>query len=138
MKQLLLALLSLVIGVYVGWYFGYTRPVTKGYRELKDALHLTDMPDKQMAEAGAQIRDHMPEFLERMKREDDMTAALALGTVKRLEQGNTEGAKKLLLPFIGGYYRRYHAKGGDRDTLARIEEAAQQYPDIAAEIARKE
>ncbi len=79
----------------------------------------------------------MPEFMERMKREDDMTAALALGTVKRLEQGNAEGAKKLLLPFIGGYYRRYHAKGGDRDTLARIEEAAQQYPDIAAEVAKK-
>ena len=137
MKQLPLVLFSLVIGVCVGWYFGYTRPVTKGYRELKDALHVTDMPDKQMAEVGAEIRDHMPEFMERMKREDDMTAALALGTVKRLEQGNAEGAKKLLLPFIGGYYRRYHAKGGDRDTLARIEEAAQQYPDIAAEVANK-
>ncbi len=138
MKHLLVALVSVLIGISVGWYFGYTRPVTKGYRVLKEALHITDMPDKQLAEAGAQIRDHMPEFMERMKREDDMTAALALGTVKRLELGNAEGAKKLLLPFIGGYYRRYHAKGGDRDTLARIEEAAQQYPDIAAEVAKKE
>ena len=135
MKHLLISLLALVIGVCLGWYFGYTRPVTKQYRALRDSFQ---MSDKQMAEAGAQIRDHMPEFMERMKREDDVTAALALGTVKRLEQGNAEGAKKLLLPFIGGYYRRYHAKGGDRDTLARIEEAAQQYPDIAAEVAKKE
>jgi hypothetical protein len=138
MRQLLVALASVFIGLSVGWYLGYTRPVTKGYRQLKAALHITDMPDKQMAEAGAQIRDHMPEFIERMKREDDMNAALALGTVKRLEEGNAEGAKKLLLPFIGGYYRRYHAKDGDQDILARIEEAARQYPDIAAEIAKKE
>jgi|SRR6266496_2072428 len=136
MKRFIIVLLAFLAGLAVGWYFGYTRPVTKQYRVLRDTLfHMTD---KQMADAGAQFRDHMPEFMERMKREDDMTAALALGTVKRLEQGNAEGAKKLLLPFIGGYYRRYHAKGGDRDTLARIEEAAQQYPDIAAEVAKKE
>ena len=136
MKRLIVVLLAFLAGLSLGWYFGYTRPVTKQYRVLRDTLfHMTD---KQMADAGAQIRDHMPEFMERMKREDDMTAALALGTVKRLEQGNAEGAKKLLLPFIGGYYRRYHAKGGDRDTIARIEKAAQQYPDIAAEVAKKE
>jgi len=73
-----------------------------------------------------------------MKREDQLIAALALGTFKRLDQGNAEGAKKLLLPCIGGYYRRYHAKGGDPDMITRIEEAARQYPDIAAEIARKD
>ena len=96
------------------------------------------MTDKEMAEAGAQVRDHMPEFMERMKRSDDMTAALALGAFKRLGQGNVDGAKKLLLPWIGGYYRQYHAKGGDKKILANIEEAAQQYPDIAAEIAKKD
>ncbi len=113
MKRFIIVLLAFLAGLAVGWYFGYTRPVTKQYRVLRDTLfHMTD---KQMADAGAQFRDHMPEFMERMKREDDMTAALALGTVKRLD-----------------------AKGGDRDTLARIEEAAQQYPDIAAEVAKKE
>jgi len=129
---------ALVVGIAVGWFLGYTRPVTKGYRELKSALHLTDMPDKQMAEAGAQIRDHMPEFIERMKREDDVIAALALGTFKRMEQGDVEGAKKLQLPWIGGYYRRYHAKGGDKDILVSIEEAAQQYPEIATEVAKQQ
>jgi hypothetical protein len=138
MKQLLLALLSLAIGVYVGWYFGYTRPVTKGYRELKDALHLTDMPDKQMAEAGAQIRDHMPEFLERMKRSDDMTTALALAAYSRVDQGNIDGAKNVLLPYIGRYYRHYHTSGGDQKILASIEEAGQKHPEIAAEIAKKQ
>jgi len=135
MQRVIVILLVFVAGLFGGWYLGYTRPVTKQYRVLRDSFH---MADKEMAEAGVQIRDHMPEFMERMKRSDDMTAALALGTFKRLEQGNVDGAKKLLLPWIGGYYRRYHAKGGDQKILANIEEAAQQYPDIAAEVAKKE
>jgi hypothetical protein len=138
MKQLLVALVSVLIGVSVGWCLGYTRPVTKQYRVLKDALHMADMPDKQIAEVGAEIRNHMPEFMERMRRSDDMTAALALGTFKRLEEGNVDGAKKLQLTFIGGYYRQYHTKGGDEKILANIEEAAQQYPEIAAEVAKKQ
>ena len=138
MKQLLLVLLGLVIGVCVGWYFGFTRPVTKGYRELKEALHVTDMPDKQMAEVGAEIRDHMAEFMERMKRSDDMTTAVALAAYCRLDQGNVDGAKKVLLPCIGGYYRHYHTSGGDEKILASIKEAAQQHPEIAAEIGKKQ
>jgi hypothetical protein len=138
MKRYIIVPVTFVVGLGAGWYFGYTRPVTKGYRELKAALHLTEMPDKQMAEAGAQIRDHMPEFIERMKRSDDMAASLALGSFKREEQGNVDGAKKLQLQFIGNYYRQYHAKGGDGKILGSIEEAAKQSPDIAAAIATKE
>jgi len=95
------------------------------------------MTDQQMAEAGAQVRDNLPQFIEGMKREDQLIAALALGIVRRLEVGKVEASKKELLPFIGNYYRRYHAKGGDPNLLARIEEAARQSPDIAAEIVRK-
>ena len=138
MKQLIVILLSVVIGVSVGWYFGYTRPVTKGYRELKSVLHLTEMPDKQMAKIGAEIRDHMPEFMDSMKRSDDMTTAVALAAYSRLDQGNVDGAKKVLLPCIGGYYRHYHTSGGDQKILASIQEAAQQHPEIAAEIAKKQ
>lgn len=136
MKRLIIVLLAFLAGLAVGWYCGYTRPVTKQYRVLKDTLfHMTD---KQIADAGAQIRDHMPEFIERMKRSDDVAAALALGTFKRLDQGNIDGAKKLQLPFIGGYYRQYHTKGGDPKILANIEEAARQYPEVADEVAKKE
>lgn len=135
MQRVIVVLLVFVAGLFGGWYLGYTRLVTKQYRVLRDSFHMTD---KEIAEAGVQIRDHMPEFMERMKRSDDMTAALALATFKRLEQGNVDGAKKLLLPWIGGYYRRYHTKGGDQKILANIEEAAEQYPDIAAEVAKKE
>jgi hypothetical protein len=136
MKRLIIVLLAFLAGLAVGWYFGYTRPVTKQYRVLRDTLfHMTD---KQMADAGAQIRDHIPEFMERMKRSDDMTTVLALGTYKRLDQGNIDGAKKFLVPWIGGYYRRYHTKGSDEKILASIEEAAQEHPDIAAEVAKKQ
>jgi hypothetical protein len=137
MKRPVIVLLAFLAGLAVGWYFGYTRPVTKGYREIKDVLQWTDMPDKQMADVGVQIRDHMPEFIESMKRSDDMTAVLALAAFTRLEKGNVDGAKNVLLPCIGSYYRRYHAKGGDEKILASIQEAAQRYPQIAAEVAKK-
>ena len=135
MKCAIILLIAVLFGSCIGWYFGYTRPVAKQYRIVRDQMfHVTD---KEMAEAGGQVREHFPQFIEGMKREDDLIAAVALGTFKRLDQGNVEGAKKVLLPWIGNYYRRYHAKGGDQKMLARIEEAARQNSDIAAEIARK-
>jgi hypothetical protein len=38
---------------------------------------------------------------------------------------------------IGSYYRVYHGKGGDTNLMSKIEEAAQKYPAVAAEISRK-
>jgi hypothetical protein len=48
MKQLLVALISVLIGISIGWYFGYTRPVIKEYHQLKDALNLSNMSPKQI------------------------------------------------------------------------------------------
>jgi hypothetical protein len=44
----------------------------------------------------------------------------------------------MLVPLIGSYYRRYHTRGGDKEILAKIEEAARKYPEIAAELGKKE
>ncbi len=131
MKRAILLLAFMLFGVCIGWYFGYTRPVAKQYRIIRDAWHITDY---EMAEAGAKIQDNLPQFIEGMKRTDDIATALSLGTIKFLNRGDVRGAKKLLLTPVGAYYRRYHGKGGDPDILARIEEGARQDPDIAAKI----
>jgi hypothetical protein len=42
-----------------------------------------------------------------------------------------------LLHAVGSYYRLYREKGGDKVLLAKMEEAAREYPAIAAEFSRK-
>jgi hypothetical protein len=39
---------------------------------------------------------------------------------------------------VGRYYRLYHAKGGDTTLISAIEESAQQYPAISAEVSKKD
>ena len=91
------------------------------------------MTDEQMAEAGPMIS----QYFEAMRRQDEMAAVVALGAFKYLERGDTDESKKWLLRAVGSYYRVYHGKGGDTNTMAQIENAAQDYPAIAAEISRK-
>ena len=135
MKRAIVLLIVLLFGSCIGWYFGYTRPVAKQYRVIRDQMfHMTD---KEMAEAGGKVREHFPQFMEGMKRSDDLTAAIALAAFERIDQGNTEGAKKLLLAPVRDYYQRYTGKGGDPAILARIEAAAQKNHDLAAAIQKK-
>jgi hypothetical protein len=133
MSRLVIVLVSVAIGVAIGWYFGYTRPVTKQYRILRDTVKFSD---EEMAKTGAELKGHLPEIIEGWKRGDEIETMMALGALKRLESGNTDEAKKLLLTSVRTYYREYHERGGNRDIIARIEEVAQQYPEIAAEIGK--
>jgi hypothetical protein len=135
MKRAIVLLIVLLLGSCIGLYFGYTRPVARQYRLVRDQMfHMTD---KDMADAGTQVREHLPQFIEGMKRSDDLTAAIALSAVERIDQGNTEGAKKLLLVPVRNYYQRYSGKGGDPQILARIEAAAQKNHDLAVELQKK-
>ncbi|HYG35204.1 MAG TPA: hypothetical protein VEC99_10490, partial [Clostridia bacterium] len=137
MKRIIPLVICLFVGGGIGWYFGYTRPTAKNQRELlaqyqyvRDTFRMTDA---EMAELGPKI----PQFFEDMKRQDEMAAAFAFSTFKILARGDVEGAKTRLLKAVGSYYRLYHGKGGDTNILAKIEEAAQKYPEVATEIARK-
>jgi hypothetical protein len=125
MKRILPLIFSLLFGIGIGWYFGYTRPVAKHQRELlkeyqdvKNEVHVTD---EEMADMGRKI----PQYFKDMKRQDEMAAAVALSALMKLEAGETDAAKLSLLQAVGSYYRLYHEQVGDK------------YPDIAAEISRK-
>jgi hypothetical protein len=127
-----------MLGVGIGWYFGYTRPVAKHqrqllreYQEVRDNFHMTDT---EMADVGRKF----PQYLEDMKRQDEMAAVIALGALKLLEKDDVKGAREVLARHVGSYYRLYHAKSGDAKVLSMIEEAAQQYPAISAEISEKD
>jgi len=130
MKRFLLVALSLFIGCLLGWYIGYTRPLAEQQRYMRG---ITGMTDRQMAQASAEVMTNLPAYIQSMKREDDITTALALGILKQLDRGNVEGAKRLLIPPARSYYLRYHASGGNPQILAMIEEAKRQHSDITAD-----
>jgi hypothetical protein len=134
MKRTIHFVACVMLGVGFGWYFGYTRPVVvqqrkllREYQEVRDNFHMTD---EEMVEVGRGI----PQYFKDMKRQDEMTAFVALGVLKLLEADEIKGAKEVLARHIGGYYYVYHAKGGDAKLLSSIEEAAQQYPVLSAAI----
>jgi hypothetical protein len=51
--------------------------------------------------------------------------------------GRIDDAKAHALIPIGVYYCLYHDKEGDKREIDAIEEAAKEYPEIAAKIAKK-
>jgi hypothetical protein len=137
MKRTISLVVCVLLGVGIGWYFGYTRPVVrqqrkllKEYQEIRDDFHMTD---EEMADVGRKL----PQYIEDMKRQDEMAAVVALGAFKLLEKDDVKGAKESLARHVGLYYRLHHAKG-DATLLSAIEEAAQQYPAISAETSKQD
>jgi len=138
MKRIVPFLVCVMLGVGVGWYFGYTRPVVKQqrqllreYQEIRDDFHMTD---EEMADVGRKI----PQYIEDMKRKDEMAAIVALTAFKLLEKDDVKGAKQVLARHVGIYYVLYHEKGGDAELLSDIEEAGKQYPAISAQMTEKD
>jgi hypothetical protein len=88
------------------------------------------MTDEQMADVGRKF----PQYLEDMKRKDEMAAIVALAAFKALEKDDVNGAKQFLVRHVGSYYYLYHGRGGDPELLSEIEQAAKQYPAISAAL----
>jgi hypothetical protein len=128
--------LCFLLGLSIGWYFGYTRPSVRDqrklleeYRTVRDGFRLSD---KEMAEIGAQL----PNIRKQMERSDEFAAALALGVFKELEAGKVESAKKHLGQTVSIYYRG-HRYDGDTNLLAKIERYAVTNAAISNAIYRK-
>jgi hypothetical protein len=113
MKRIIPSLICLILGIGIGWYFGYTRPMAMKQRELLAQYHYVrdtfQMTDEEMADAGQKI----PQYFEDMRRRDELAAIFALRAFRILEDGDVERAKTNLLMAVGSYYRVYRGKGGD-------------------------
>lgn len=129
MKYTVAILLSLGIGISIGWYFGYTRPALHALHMTQEIQKATGMSEEQMLKA-------VPENLAALKREDESTATVALRGVEILNRGDTAATKKYLAYWVGSYYRVYHSNG-DTNLIARIQQAATTTPEIAAEVSKK-
>jgi hypothetical protein len=119
MKRILSFSACVFIGVGIGWYVGYSRPTAKNQRKLlseyqfvKDNFHMTDA---EMADFG----EHHAEYFEAMKRQDEMSAVIALAALVKLNQGDMEKAKWRLETAIAIYYRG-HNQDGNSNVLRHI------------------
>lgn len=139
MKHVIQLSVCSLLGVGVGWYLGYSRPVVTNQRQLLKEYEWVrnsiELNDPGLAETIQQLpKDFEDQIYAAQKNEDEMLAVVGLATFRELERGDISSAKSRMLRLIGGYYRLYHENGGDSDTLAKIEEEASEYPAIAAEI----
>jgi hypothetical protein len=89
MRRIIIPLACLLVGIGLGWFFGYTRPAAKNQRELlrqyqcvRDNFHMTDA---EMADFG----EHQQEYFAAMKRQDEMAAVIALAALVKLGPVNT-------------------------------------------------
>ncbi len=115
--------LCLLLGLSVGWYFGYTQPSIKRQRELlQEYRRVRDgfgLSDKDMAEIAPQL----PKTLEQLNRADESAAAVSLGVLVKLDLGEQQAARQRLYDTVGLYYRGHHSDG-DTNLLARIQKYA--------------
>ena len=61
MKLSVLALLCILLGVFIGWYFGYTRPIWKQYAVLRQELQKKSQrapPNWEVEQAGQPSDTH--------------------------------------------------------------------------------
>jgi hypothetical protein len=121
--------LSLLLGLSVGWYFGYTRPSIRMQQLHDEVKAQTGMSEKEMVRA-------VPEALAGIKREDESVALVGLKAIGMLDRGETEKAKGYLAYWVGSYYRVYHESGGDTNLIAQIKTSAATNAFIAKEIAK--
>lgn len=129
MKQIVICIICFIGGISAGWYFGYTRPALQ-------AIHLTQEIQKETGMSLDEMARAVPDTLAAIKREDESMALISLKTIELLNRNKQDAAKKSLAYWVGVYYRMYRSNG-DTNLLVRIEKAATQSPEIAAELAKK-
>ncbi len=115
MKFIIIALFSLLVGVGIGWHFGYTRPNAKADREA------------------------MKEFTA-MDADDTKAAVVAYRTFMLYDAGETQKAMQALASPIGLYYRynKMQPLTEERSNfLAKIEQLASTNQVVATEIHRE-
>jgi len=136
MKRIVPVLVAILVGVCIGWFFGYTRPVAKNQRKLLKEYQLVrdnfQMTDAEMAD----FAEHRQEYWDGMKRQNELEAAIAFGALRRLDRGDIEGTRHVLELAISTYFRG-HRDDGDTNLLGAIEAFAATNASLSHAIHRK-
>ena len=113
MKAIIVSLVSLIIGICIGWYTGYTRPIAEETRWLH-------------AQEDAYESGHA------------MAASLAVDAIQSIDAGESQKAVQFLSLPIASYYSSYSIYAGTNaqrlKVSARIEQLAQTNQIVAARI----
>jgi hypothetical protein len=115
MKRIIVFLACLLVGIGIGWYFGYSCPAAKRQREL-----LENQPVKEELETNmTYLNKQMDEESQRAEPWMASSASIALAALKNLKTNDMEGAKYKLAAIVAAYYRG-HSRDGDTNLLNRI------------------
>ena len=82
MKTVIASLVSLIAGVAIGWYFGYTRPTAKADRYVYGHLHIVE------SQAA-------------------LAAMSSMHAIQCIETGDTQEASKYMSYIVAHYYHDY-------------------------------
>ena len=135
MKRLLLPLTALLVGIAIGYYFGYVHPTMKVYRQLRAAPGYSDAyfvkMYTDMQEMGKYVEDGQAG-----------TALASLAAILKIDSGDCQGAADKLAQNIMIYYRSYGPPTSEmskerRYLLERIQSEATNHPVIARAIQTK-
>jgi hypothetical protein len=109
-------IVGILIGVAIGWFVGYTRPINKANRDAQ-------------------------QYLKTMENDDVMAAMFAVRAIPLVESGDTKKAIKWLAKPIGSYYRIYAQNAGTneqrQELRIRIEKLASSNAIVAAELQKQ-
>jgi len=133
MKTLLIVIFNLFVGISIGWYFGYTRPINYYERNFKK---ITGMSDQQVAEAYRDTKS----ALKSIGSEERAVAIMSFGVIKSLDAGHSaEEIKAVLGQQVAAYYhtfQKFENPSPDRDDFLKSIESSTS-PTIKAALVKK-
>jgi hypothetical protein len=119
MKRSITFLIFILIGIGIGWFFGYTRPLAQNQRELlkqnqyiRDHFHEFDLD-------AADFKKRQAEYFREAEPWEASSASITLAALKNLKTNNLEDAKFRLASIVALYYRG-HSRDEDTNLLANI------------------
>lgn len=135
MKKLFLVSTSLLVGILIGWYFGYTRPILKAEREFSKKVKMPPV----------EIRELIQKCREQVNLIDGNNHSAALASLiifLKLEAGDTDAAEDKAIHTIARYYNEYgpadvtktNQSERQRRLLDKIEEVAELYPQLKSTL----
>jgi hypothetical protein len=116
MKHIITFLACLLVGIGIGWYFGYSCPAAQRQRELLGKYQpLKEELETNMAYLNKQREEESKKAQPWMA----SSASIALAALKNLKTNDMEDAKYRLAAIVAAYYRG-HSRDGDTNLLTSI------------------